>query len=340
MIAPHVIEPLTPRQMMKSLLQGNRQSRALVVPIVFSLGAKIENLSFRAYLDNPTKISNALRQIRMQLKTDGVSCYFDPLLEAEALGGAPQWDEANQSRRIRWPEPTQKGELSASLRSPEESANSPRVKVAVEVIRRLNSLFRDEPLLMAGVSGPFTLAARLTGLDPGEMRQGQEPSESALDVAAAAITKIASAFVEAGANLIFIREGVLPPFSSYKCEDSASLLAPVFNIVRFYEALPVLQIPAESATAENVEAIFQQSWDAILCSASQEFVTRAQGRDENFVFGVSVPLEVLEASDSIGARTSELSSMKPALLTTDGDVPMTIDLKRLMTVFDSVSGRT
>ena len=73
------------------------------------------------------------------------------------------------------------------------------------MIRRLNSLLRDEPLLMAGVSGPFTLAARLTGIDLGAMRQEQEPSESALEVAAAAITKIASAFVDAGANLIFIQ---------------------------------------------------------------------------------------------------------------------------------------
>ncbi len=184
----------------------------MIVPIVFALGAKIENLSFRAYLDNPTKISNALRQIRTQLRTDGVSCYFDPLLEAEALGGAPQWDETNQTRSIRWPESAQKGELPARLRSPEEAANSPRVRAAVEVIRRLNSLLRDEPLLMAGVSGPFTLAARLTGIDAEEMRQGHEPPESALEMAAAAITKIASAFVEAGANLIFIREEVFRLF--------------------------------------------------------------------------------------------------------------------------------
>src|ERR1700757_5070283 len=126
--------------MMKSLLQGNPQPRPLIVPIVLSLGAKIENLSFQAYLDNPTKISNALRQIRTQLRTDGVSCYFDPLLEMEALGGAPQWDEANQTRSIRWLESAQKGELPERLRSPEEAANSPRVRVAVEVIRRLNSL--------------------------------------------------------------------------------------------------------------------------------------------------------------------------------------------------------
>ena len=331
---------LTPRQMMKSLLQGNPQPRPLIVPIVFALGAKIENLSFRAYLDNPTKISNALRQIRTQLRTDGVACYFDPLLEVEALGGAPQWDEANQTRSLRWPESARKRELPARLQSPEEAATSPRVRAAVEVIRRLNSLLRDEPLLMAGVSGPFTLAARLTGIDPDAMRQGQEPSEPALELAAAAITRITSALVEAGANLIFIREDVLPSLSPDKCQNWASLLAPLFNIVRFYEALPVLHISGESATAENIKAILQQPWDAVLCSASEQFIARAQGHDENPMFGCSLTLEALEASDSRGARSPELSGIKAALVTTDGDVPATTDLKRLMNVFDAIARTT
>ena len=333
-------EQLTPRQMMKSLLQGNRQARTLIVPIVFSLGARIENLSYRAYLDNPTKISNALRQIRTQLRTDGVSCYFDLLLEAEALGGTPQWDESNQTCSIRWPESAQKGELPACLLSPEEAANSPRVGMAVEVLRRLNSLLRDEPLLMAGVSGPFTLATRLTGIDPGAMRQGHEPPELALETAATAITKIASAFVNAGANLIFIREENLPPLTSNKCQNWVSLLAPLFNVVRFYEAMPVLQIGAESATAENIEMIFQQEWDAILCSASEEFLARAQGRDENFMFGCSVPLEVLESNESSGTRFLGVSGARSALLTTDRDVLVGTDLKRLMNVFEAVARPT
>jgi uroporphyrinogen decarboxylase-like protein len=223
------------------------------------------------------------------------------------------------------------------LRSPEEAANSQRVRAAIEVIRRLNSLLRDEPLLMAGVSGPFTLAARLCGIEPGKMHEGHEPSESALETAAAAITKIASAFVDAGANLIFIREENLPPFSSNKCQNWVSLLAPLFNIVRFYEAMPVLQIGVESATAENVEMMFQQEWDAILCSASEEFLARAQGRDENFMFGISALLEVLETSNSGGAQSLELPGRKPLLLTTDGDVPVGTDLKRLMSVFDSMA---
>jgi hypothetical protein len=214
------------------------------------------------------------------------------------------------------------------------------VRAAVEVIRRLNSLLRDEPLLMAGVSGPFTLAARLTGIDPGAMRQGQEPSEPALEVAAAVITKITSALVEAGANLIFIREDVLPPLSLNKCQNWASLLAPLFNIVRFYEALPVLQISGESATAENIEVMLQQPWDAVLCSASEEFIARAHGHGENLVLGCPVPLETLETSDSSGARYLELSGIKPALVTTDGDVPATADLKPLMSVLDSIARRT
>jgi uroporphyrinogen-III decarboxylase len=323
--------------MMKGLLQGNPQSRPLVVPIVFSLGAKVENFSLRAYLDNPTKISNALRQIRTSLRTDGVSCYFDPLLEIEALGGTPQWDSANQIRTIHWPESTRKGELPPRLRSPEDAANSPRAKVAVEVIRRLNSTMRDEPLLMAGVSGPFTLAARLTELDTGEIRYGEEPSESAVGVAAAAITKIASVFVEAGANLIFVREDILPRLTSDKCQSWASLLAPVFNIIRFYEALPVLQIATEAATAENIEAILQQPWDAVLCSASQEFATRAGSRAENSAFGLALPTEIVAPNSSCGPIDPELSNLTPALLTTDGDIPVTTDLKHVMKTFDSIA---
>jgi hypothetical protein len=172
------------------------------------------------------------------------------------------------------------------------------------------------------------------------MRQGQEPSAPALEVAAAAITKITSALVEAGANLIFIREEALPSLSPEKCQNWASLLAPLFNIVRFYEAMPVLQISDECATAENVEAMLQQSWDAVLCSASEEFVARARGGDGNLMLGCSVPLEVLDASESSGSRSLELSGIKPVLVTTDGDAPATTDLKRLMSVLDAIARPT
>src|SRR6202050_2652188 len=235
-------ENSTPRQMLKGLLQGVPQTRPLFLPIVFSLGAKVENLPLREFLGNATKISNSLRQIRSHLRSDGVACYFDPYLGAEALGAVLQWQTADQPPAIQWPHSAEKGEVPKGLRSPEDAAKSTRVTVAVEAIRRLKSLLRDEPLLMAGVTGPFTLAARITGLQQGNAARREDFSDTALELAAATITQIASKFVEAGANVIFIQEDVVPKLSVEDCEAWASLLAPAINIVRFYEALPVLQI--------------------------------------------------------------------------------------------------
>src|ERR1700683_4523125 len=46
----------TPRQMVKALLQGATPSRPLLVPVIFSLGARLQNLPLPHFLANPTKI--------------------------------------------------------------------------------------------------------------------------------------------------------------------------------------------------------------------------------------------------------------------------------------------
>ncbi|MGH3053909.1 MAG: hypothetical protein ACRDL7_02905, partial [Gaiellaceae bacterium] len=63
----------TPRAIIKGLLRNETPPRPLLMPIIFSLGARLENLPLREYLSNPTKISNALRQIRSVLKVDGLA---------------------------------------------------------------------------------------------------------------------------------------------------------------------------------------------------------------------------------------------------------------------------
>src|ERR1700730_16197704 len=104
-------ETLTPRQMLKGLLQGAVRPRPLFLPIVFSLGAKVENIPLRAFLANATKISNSMKQIRGYLRSDGVTCYFDPYLEAEALGTGLQWQADDQLPMIEWRQDAEKGEL-------------------------------------------------------------------------------------------------------------------------------------------------------------------------------------------------------------------------------------
>ncbi|MBZ5700922.1 MAG: hypothetical protein LAN84_03665 [Acidobacteriia bacterium] len=334
----------TPRQMVKGLLQGIAPPRPLFLPIVFSTGARVENLALRAFLGNPTKICNAQRQMRSYLRSDGVSCYFDPFLEVEALGGVLQWTAEHQPPTVQWPQPAEPGELPEDLRSPEEAVAGGRVAVAVDVVRRMSALLRDDSLLMAGVTGPFTLAARLTQLETGGAWRTRELPEVALQLAAEVVTKISGALVEAGANLIVIQEDVLPALSAERCAAWASSLEPACNVVRFYQALPVLLLTDGSAFAANSCVILQRPWDCLLCPTLQGIPALAQctvPEKRSAALGIALPLETFQLDDSslASCRASlrqMVAELRPAILTTAGDVPAQTDMKRLIKVLEEV----
>ena len=334
----------TPRQLVKGLLQGISPPRPLFVPIVFSLGAKLENVSLRTFLTNPTKISNALRQIRSHLRSDGVACYFDPLLEAEAAGGVLEWAADDQPPAAQWPTAAGSGVLPGGLRSPEEAAKSGRVPVAFEVIRRLKSLLHDDSLLMVGVSGPLTLAARLMQLKPEGALRFEDLSEDALEFAASVGTQVAGALGEAGANLVFIREEVLPPLTAANCDVWASLLAPTINLVRFYEALPVLQLTNSRSFMENSKIVLERHWDCVVCPALEGMASLAPelvSQLGSTTLGIAAPFEAFQPEEA-GAEARQsfvriISELQPAIVTTTGDVPATANLKHLTRFSEAIA---
>jgi Uroporphyrinogen decarboxylase (URO-D) len=334
-------ENLTPREIVKGLLQGVLPPRPLILPIVFSLAARLEHLPLRAFLGNPSKISNSLKQIHNHLRSDGVACYFDPYLEAEALGGTLHWEKEDQWGRICWPRQAAKGELPQGLRSSEEASKSGRVGVAVEVIRQLKWVLRDQTLLMAAVTGPFTLATRITQLEHEETLRGQDVPEAALELAASVIHKVSVAFVEAGANVIFIQEDLLPTLSAEGCQGWALLLAPVFNVIRFYQALPVLLLADSRSVARNCEVISQEPWDRVLCPALDAIRAFPLGKLPDLkaaIVGLALPLEAFQPEelgrDEPGQFPSQaISELQPAILTTPGDLPAGTDMKEVRRTF-------
>jgi uroporphyrinogen-III decarboxylase len=319
----------TPRQMIKDLLQGIAPPRPLFLPIVFSLGARIENLPMRSFLANPTKIMNALRQICGRLPADGVTCYFDPYLEVEALGAALRWPSDDQPPTVCWPGPARKGELPHGLRSPEVAVKGGRVPTATEVIRRFSSLLRDDTLLMAGISGPFTLAASLLQLGEHEISRGVDVSASALDLAAAMLTQTASALVEVGAHVVLIHEDVLPRLSNESAEDWANRLSPTFNIIRFYGALPVLLLTNPATLNQNLELIANREWEGILCPTVDASSLAGWPSMNTAKLGVAVGPNCLTPDPALIER---ILSLHPAVVTTSGDVPPSADVKQLATM--------
>jgi cytochrome c551/c552 len=146
--------------------------------------------------------------------------------------------------------------------------------------------------------------------------------------------------VEARASVIFIQEDILPVLSAEYREAWASLLAPAINIVRFYEALPVLQIMDSHSFAQNKQVIFQQNWDCVICPAlaASAFSAWEMVPSSGFAnLGIALSPEAFQPEASAAETLLELfhafiKKSRPAIVTTAGDVPVTTDLKFLARV--------
>lgn len=334
----------TPRQMAKEFLNGFAPRRPLFLPILFSLGAKVENVPLSAFLRNPTKIASALRQMQTHLRSDGVACYFDPFLEVEALGATLERTSDDQEPAIHWPRAAPRGEIPEGLRTAEEAANSGRVPVAAEVIRRMNALPNRDFLLMAGVTGPLTLAARLTRLEGQENLGIEDLCDAAQELAGSVATQMASTFLEAGADLIVIQEEIVPGFSATVCDAWANLLAPTVNVSRFYEALPVLTVSCAAIPSQDWDLILREDWNCVKC-ARLDFsaMRRREGGQatDGTPFGVALSLEAFRP-DGTGGNAPFLdiqewiSFARPSIVTTAGDVPFATDMKHLSKVLEGI----
>jgi len=182
-----------------------------------------------------------------------------------------------------------------------------------------------------GISGPFALAA---GLMRGRSESSREAevSTTALELASGAIAPIATAFLEAGANVVFIREELPSSMSSFS--DLAALLATTTNIIRFYQAIPVLLL---SSVPQNLNLTSQQSLDCIVCPAWCEALPgmlEKSIKSGSANLGIAIPASLIaERQPSLEEFAAEfrrlISDFHPALITTSGDVPATADLKDL-----------
>ncbi|MBZ5654943.1 MAG: hypothetical protein LAO56_06645 [Acidobacteriia bacterium] len=322
---------LTPRAMIRSMLQGDRLPRPLLLPIVFALGARLENLSPRAFLGNATRIASSQRQIRNVLGLDGVTCYFDPYLEAEAFGCELTWS-ADEMTRVLRPRGGNATDLREQLRAPGEIAGRGRIPVACDVLRRLKVMLPGEPALMAGVSGPCALADLLVG----SARTAESSRPEEVEFAAELTASVCTSFLESDANVIFIREDGA---SIQNCKQWAELLSPIVNAIRFYEALPVLLF--DGFPPEAALTALEAGCEGVICPSA---IDLASGR----ILSASAALPsaylpetcLLPGQDEDGALGRLLQALARdtnlCLLTSQRDVPKDVDVKSLASLFSGL----
>ncbi len=113
------------------------------------------------------------------------------------------------------------------------------------------------------------------------------------------------------------------------------------NVIRFYEALPLLRF---GDTLENEEIAFLrgQSWECALCLDSQA-ATAVDWQGVAPWMGVSIPTSDLTRTEELwsepAASIFEAVSAMQASFLTCGDLPREVELKYLTKALAAIRGR-
>lgn len=187
------------------------QTTPPVIPILAYPGAALVDYFPKDLVTDPTVQFHAQRALHARYNTQVLLTAMDLSLEAEAFGCELSWSDMEP--------PTVIGRLVSSRAEAEAMAvpqvGSGRASVPIETTRRLVAEFPRVPIL-AGMIGPFSLAARLFGVSETLALTLEDPELTGLlvDKATSFLIEQASHLKKAGAWGVLVAEptaGLLSP---------------------------------------------------------------------------------------------------------------------------------
>lgn len=298
-----------PRSIVKALIEGKPPARRLFMPLIFALAAKLEDVSLPNFVTNPTKIANSLVAVYQRLRPDGVTCYFDLFLIAEALGCRLDWSTSSPALE----RPTREAALKILRQPPGEVKQRGRLPVALEVVRRVQGTLRNGPALVVGLPGPLHVAQQLFGeYVLRELVEGNDDALDSFETLVEITLSIARAFCLAGVHLLYFDEPGIP---AEFLPDWETAMVALWKTVRFHGALPVLSIPQAMQFVDPANG-------PLLCMKP---LPGEQQPLPEMPFALALPV----AGGTFPDVSRWMRAKQCALVTTDGEVPYQLEIQKL-----------
>ena len=291
------------------------------IPLIFSFAAKLEDIPMPQFLRDPTKIANAIKSLHSYYRSKGVTCYCDLTVEAEALGCELDW-------KLYPPRIEKCPPVDADLKSRVEKIGVlGRIPTAMEVVKRLNVMLRDV-ILMATITGPFTIARYLSGQAFGKLNR------EILDLAATATLNLTRSYGEGGLDILLVREEEFPEYTDDVIRTLKNLYSPIWNTAKFYEMQPALL--GKNIRPESIPSISEVA-DCVI-TRNPNILTETVSK-----IGYAVPVaSLLKPPPAIRSSLErdlppgQLQSGKILLVTTDDEIPPNIDKEALINGIETI----
>jgi hypothetical protein len=279
------------------------------MPLIFTLAAKLEDVPLSNFVANPTKIANSLVAIYQRLRPDGVTCYFDLFLIAEAFGCRLNLSTCPTT----FERPTREAALKMLRQPPGEVKQHGRLPVALEAVHRVQGTLRNGPALVVGLPGPLRVAQQLFGQDVlRELAEGEDDALDSFETLVEITLSIAQAFCLAGTHLLYFDELDVPVEF---LPDWETAMVALWKTVRFHGALPVLSTPQLLQFEDQANA-------PLLCLKP---VPGEQAPLSEMPFALALP--------AVGETFPDVSRWMRAkqcvLVTTDGEIPYQLEIQKL-----------
>ena len=208
---------ISPRKRAKAIALGRGRDFRVVIPLAFEVAARISARPHDAFRNDPTQLSNALSELNNAIGADGIVC---------AAAGEMELRSADEQ-----------GPNVAHI-----TANGP-VAASLEACRRLRQSAGDEVALLAGLTGPATLAQQFSS----------KPS-----VVSEVFSALVKQFCEAGADVVLVFEnGEAIPDGTWAAD-----LKTASNIARYHQSALLLwngngfpaphKVPLDAPAADGV----------------------------------------------------------------------------------------
>jgi hypothetical protein len=279
------------------------------MPLIFSLAAKLEDVPLSNFVSNPTKIANNLVALYQRLRLDGVTCYFDLYLVAEALGCKLDWGAVSPG----FERPTRESALKMLRQAPGELKQHGRLPVALEVVHRLQGTLRNGPAFVVGLPGPLRVAQQLFGQD--FLQEIAEEEDEALDSFESLVgitLSVAQALSLAGTHLLYFDELDVPLKFLPNWED---MMVALWKTVRFHGALPVLSTPHLLQLGDQANAPF-------IC-------LKPAVDDQAPLPGLPFALALPTLGEPFPDVSRWIQARQCALVITDGEIPYKLEIQKL-----------
>jgi len=311
------------KELVVNLFRKRALSRVPFIPWMCSFPAKLEQVSVKKMLSDPTVLTRSLQNAQKLIGYDGIAVVLDTSLEAEACGCEIKWEKEGESPVIT--SHLLDGATTEDLNISEIQTRG-RIPVVLEVARRIIRLKGREVAVLGVLTGPVTLAKHLKGNTfEVDSRNGSPKAAELIELTQKINVNLCRAYCEVGVDAIVIAEDLLGRIHPNLFNTQVSgAFKTLWNIARYYNVYSI--VLARDCSQENVGPIFQLQADAVVMSGKIDFEhLRTSAIKHNRCFAANIPCSVLAGTQTlvrdVTRRSISAAENRGFFLSTEWEVP-------------------